>query len=207
MPPCRFANPGNRSPWTNTVSKSTKLGASLWLIQKFAPAMQSKRWGRILTIGSVQQVRPHPDMLVYSATKSALERRVPTWPRNWLSTASPSTIWRRGYRHRSKRGSAGRRNIPAASAVPNPPGYLGDPQDCAGMAVLLCSEAGRYMTGQRPVRGWRDGTAVMRRVPHPWVRSAIGGPILAIGNNDPPDQFDCEEISASGTSRVIDCWL
>jgi glucose 1-dehydrogenase len=29
-----------------------------------------------------------------------------------------------------------------------PSGKLGDPQDCAAMAVLLCSEAGRFITGQ-----------------------------------------------------------
>ena len=55
---------------------NVNFGASLWLIQKFAPAMQRNRWGRILTIGSVQQRRPHPDMVVYAASKSAQENLV-----------------------------------------------------------------------------------------------------------------------------------
>ena len=29
-----------------------------------------------------------------------------------------------------------------------PAGFIGEPGDCAGLAVLLCSEAGRYITGQ-----------------------------------------------------------
>jgi NAD(P)-dependent dehydrogenase (short-subunit alcohol dehydrogenase family) len=29
-----------------------------------------------------------------------------------------------------------------------PAGRIGDPDDCAGAALLLCSEAGRYITGQ-----------------------------------------------------------
>jgi glucose 1-dehydrogenase len=29
-----------------------------------------------------------------------------------------------------------------------PSGQVGDPQDCAAVAVLLCSEAGRFITGQ-----------------------------------------------------------
>lgn len=28
-------------------------------------------WGRVVTIGSVQEAKPHPDMLVYSASKAA----------------------------------------------------------------------------------------------------------------------------------------
>lgn len=45
--------------------------ASLLLVQKLAPVMQQKKWGRIVTIGSVQQVRPHQQMIVYAASKMA----------------------------------------------------------------------------------------------------------------------------------------
>ncbi|MCF2489018.1 SDR family oxidoreductase [Dyadobacter sp. CY347] len=30
----------------------------------------------------------------------------------------------------------------------NPSGQISDPKDCAAMAVLFCSEAGRFITGQ-----------------------------------------------------------
>ena len=33
--------------------------------------MKAQKWGRIVTIGSVQERKPHPDMLVYSASKAA----------------------------------------------------------------------------------------------------------------------------------------
>jgi NAD(P)-dependent dehydrogenase (short-subunit alcohol dehydrogenase family) len=29
-----------------------------------------------------------------------------------------------------------------------PAGHIGEPADCAGAALLLCSDAGRYITGQ-----------------------------------------------------------
>jgi NAD(P)-dependent dehydrogenase (short-subunit alcohol dehydrogenase family) len=29
-----------------------------------------------------------------------------------------------------------------------PAGHIGEPEDCAGAALLLCSEGGRYITGQ-----------------------------------------------------------
>jgi short-subunit dehydrogenase len=37
------------------------------LIQAAVPHMKEMGWGRIITIGSVQEAKPHPDMLVYSA--------------------------------------------------------------------------------------------------------------------------------------------
>ena len=35
------------------------------------PPMGSRGWGRVVTIGSVQQVRPHPQMMIYAGTKAA----------------------------------------------------------------------------------------------------------------------------------------
>ena len=125
------------------------LGASLWLIQQFAPAMQQSRWGRILTIGSVQQQRPHPEMLVYSATKSALENLVRSLAPQLahagvtINNLAPGAI-----------ATARNEQVLADEAYLQrvlqkiPVGYIGEPGDCAGLAVLLCSEAGRYITGQ-----------------------------------------------------------
>ena len=47
------------------------LKASVKLIQKYAPYMQKQAWGRIITVGSVQQRKPHKDMLIYAAMNSA----------------------------------------------------------------------------------------------------------------------------------------
>jgi NAD(P)-dependent dehydrogenase (short-subunit alcohol dehydrogenase family) len=47
------------------------LRSSMKLIQQAVPHMRRNHWGRIVTIGSVQEAKPHPDMLVYSATKAA----------------------------------------------------------------------------------------------------------------------------------------
>ena len=45
--------------------------SSMRLMQQAAPYMRARKWGRIVAIGSVQEAKPHPDMLVYSATKAA----------------------------------------------------------------------------------------------------------------------------------------
>ena len=46
--------------------------SSLLLIQAAVPHMKACKSGRIITIGSVQEAKPHPDMLVYSASKAAI---------------------------------------------------------------------------------------------------------------------------------------
>ena len=51
---------------------NVNLKASLAMIQKYYPYMKDQTWGRILTIGSVQQYRPHKDMAVYAASKCGL---------------------------------------------------------------------------------------------------------------------------------------
>lgn len=144
-----------RKPWQEITLDEYRrqidvnLGASIWLIQKFAPAMQSRRWGRILTIGSVQEVRPHPAMLVYSATKAAVENLA----RNLAPQLAPDGVTinnlapgaiATGRNEQVLADESYRRQL----LTKIPAGYVGEPVDCAGLAVLLCSEAGRYITGQ-----------------------------------------------------------
>lgn len=144
-----------RKPWPEITldeyrrQLDVNFGASLWLIQRFAPEMQRRKWGRILTLGSVQQVRPHPEMLVYSATKSALSNMVrnlaPQLARDGITinNLAPGAI-----------ATVRNEEVLADEAYLRrvltkiPAGFIGDPGDCAGLAVLLCSEAGRYITGQ-----------------------------------------------------------
>jgi NAD(P)-dependent dehydrogenase (short-subunit alcohol dehydrogenase family) len=144
-----------RKPWPEIKRDeyqrqlNVNFGASLWLIQRFAPEMQRKRWGRILTIGSVQQARPHPEMLVYSASKSALENLVrslaPQLARDGITinNLAPGVI----ATVRNEQVLADEAYL-ARVLSKIPAGYIGEPADCAGLAVLLCSEAGRYITGQ-----------------------------------------------------------
>ena len=54
-----------------TTQMNCNFLASLLLIQHCAGYMQERKWGRIVTIGSVQELKPHPDMLVYSSSKCA----------------------------------------------------------------------------------------------------------------------------------------
>jgi NAD(P)-dependent dehydrogenase (short-subunit alcohol dehydrogenase family) len=123
--------------------------ASLKLIQKYAPYMQRQKWGRIITVGSVQQRKPHKDMVVYAATKSAQENMARNLAKQLapfgitVNNVAPGVI-------ETPRNFDALSDKEYAKQVINgiPAGYAGQPQDCAGLVLLLCSEEGRYMTGE-----------------------------------------------------------
>lgn len=127
---------------------NVNLRSSLELVQCCAPGMEEKGWGRILTLGSVQQYRPNQQMVVYAATKAAQENMVrnlaPQLARqgitiNNLAPGAIETIRNRD----ALADEAYRRKIENSI----PAGYVGEAADVAPMALLLCSDAGRYITG------------------------------------------------------------
>ena len=121
----------------------------MMLIQAVVSHMKEQKWGRIITIGSVQEAKPHPDMLVYSASKAAQTNMVQSLSLQLaadgitVNNVAPGVIYTD-------------RNVEALSDAANakkvtasiPVGFYGEPEDCAAMVKLLCSEQGRYITGQ-----------------------------------------------------------
>jgi NAD(P)-dependent dehydrogenase (short-subunit alcohol dehydrogenase family) len=128
---------------------SINVRSSLALIQRAVPYMKKNKWGRIVTVGSVQEYKPHPDMLVYSASKAAQAMMVRSLaaqlaldgitvnnicPGVILTDRNKAAYFDEEYR-REVTGSI-------------PMGYWGKPEDCVGGILLLCSDAGRYITGE-----------------------------------------------------------
>lgn len=123
--------------------------SSLLLIQTAVDHMKQQKWGRIVTIGSVQEAKPHPDMLIYSASKAAQSNMVHSLSLQLaadgitVNNVAPGVIYTD-------------RNVEALSdpeyakkvTASIPVGFYGEPEDCAGILSLLCSEEGRYITGQ-----------------------------------------------------------
>lgn len=123
--------------------------ASMMLIQAAVPHMKKQKWGRIVTIGSVQEAKPHPDMLIYSASKAAQTNMVQSLSLQLakdgitVNNMAPGVI----YTDRNKEVLAD--NDYAQKVTDSiPVGFYGEPEDCAGIVSLLCSEQGRYITGQ-----------------------------------------------------------
>lgn len=126
----------------------TNFASSLRLIQLCAPKMKEKHWGRILTVGSVQQYKPHKDMLVYAASKAAQMNMVHNLAKQLapfgitVNNLAPGVI-------ATPRNDAALADPEYAPKVLSgiPMGYAGESEDCAGAALLLCSDEGRYITG------------------------------------------------------------
>lgn len=123
--------------------------ASLLLMQGAVPAMKAQRWGRVVTIGSVQEAKPHPDMLGYSASKAAQTALV----RSLAGQLAPYGVTVNnvapGVINTDRNLAALNDEVYARHVVSMiPMGFYGEKEDCAGIVRLLCSEEGRYITGQ-----------------------------------------------------------
>lgn len=124
------------------------LAATLSLIQLYGKGMAERGWGRIVTVGSVQQTNPHPQMAVYAATKSAQYNLVRNLAKQMapygvtVNNLSPGVI-------ATPRNAAALADGEYRKKVMDgiPCGYAGTAEDCCGGALLLCSEEGRYITG------------------------------------------------------------
>lgn len=144
-----------KKPWqTITVEDAEQqlncnFVSSMLLIQAAVDHMRAQGWGRIVTIGSVQERKPHPDMLVYSASKAAQTNMVQSLSLQLakdgitVNNVAPGVI-------ATDRNVEGLSDEAYAKKVRDsiPLGFYGEPEDCVGMVRLLCSEEGRYITGQ-----------------------------------------------------------
>ena len=123
--------------------------SSMILIQQAVPYMAKNHWGRIVTIGSVQEAKPHPDMLVYSASKAAQTNLVKSLSLQLakdgitVNNVAPGVIY-------TDRNVEALSDPEYAKKVTDsiPVGFYGEPCDCEGIVSLLCSDEGRYITGQ-----------------------------------------------------------
>ena len=144
-----------RNPWQNISTEecyqqlNCNFVSSLLLIQAAVPHMKDTGFGRIITIGSAQEAKPHPDMLVYSASKAAQTNMVQSLSLQLagdgitVNTVAPGVIY-------TDRNVKALSDPEYAKKVMDsiPVGFYGEPEDCAGIVSLLCSDEGRYITGQ-----------------------------------------------------------
>lgn len=122
--------------------------SSLKLAQLCAENMKTCKWGRIVTVGSVQEFRPHPDMAMYAATKSAQENMA----RNLAKQLAPFGITVNnlcpGVFATDRNAEALANPIYAKQVLDAiPTHFCAAPSDAAGAILLLCSDAGRYIVG------------------------------------------------------------
>ena len=156
MPDILVANASiqQKTPWTefpmDEARKEIQVNflATLRMFQLCYPKMKAQKWGRLIAVGSVNERRPHPDMCVYAATKSAQENLIRGIGRQvapegiTVNNLCPGVF----YTDRNRECLADPVYGPKVTAAIPMHDYA-MPEDAAGAAVLLASDAGRYITG------------------------------------------------------------
>ena len=130
------------------IQMNCNFKSSYLLIRKYAEGMKNKNWGRIVTIGSVNQYNQHPELSLYGASKVAQKKL----SENFAPILAPHGITINNV-------APGAINTPRNEKVLNdsefrnklesaiPCGYIGEPDDITPAVLLLCSNEGRYITG------------------------------------------------------------
>ena len=124
-------------------------GATIELLKAVLPSMREAGFGRVLTIGSVNQTAPESVLSVYAALKSAQNNLVINLAREYaphgitINNLSPGLIATERNRWRREDAEAWKRIETASS----PMRRAGTASEMAGPALLLCSQAGSFITG------------------------------------------------------------
>ncbi len=122
--------------------------STLILMQSYFPHMKAQGFGRIITIGSVQQYKPNKAMAIYAATKCAVMSLVHNIAKQvakygvTVNNVAPGVI-------ATPRNDAALSDKDYAKEVMSwiPSESIGEPTDLTGAVLMLSGDEGRYITG------------------------------------------------------------
>lgn len=130
------------------IQMDCNVKASYLMMKKYANGMKKRGWGRIVTLGSVNQYNQHPELSLYGASKAAQYKLV----QNFAPILAPFGITVNNV-------TPGAIATPRNEAVLSDPelkrsveskipcGRFGRPEDVSPAVLLLCSDEGSYITG------------------------------------------------------------
>ena len=130
------------------IQMNCNVKSSYFLIKKYSDSMMKKGWGRIVTIGSVNQYNQHPELSIYAVTKAAQKKMT----ENFAPILAPYGITINNVAPgcietpRNKEALSDEEfKQKVIGSIPC--GYIGQAEDISPTVLLLCSEEGRYITG------------------------------------------------------------
>ena len=134
------------------IQMNCNLKSSYLLIKKYSEQMKENGWGRIITLGTVNQYKNHPELSLYGASKIALFKLVKGIAAQLapfgvtVNSIAPGAI--NTPRNADVISDA---DILKAVEAKIPCGYMGEPEDISPAVLLLASDEGRYITGSELV--------------------------------------------------------
>lgn len=123
--------------------------SALWLANLVLPGMAARKDGAVIFLSSIAALRATPGIGAYGAAKAAVMQVARSLAAEWgpynirVNTIAPGLIKTDFARALWEDEERARRRI-----AQTPLGRLGEPRDVAGVAVLLASAAGSFITGQ-----------------------------------------------------------
>ena len=123
------------------------LKAAFMMCKFCHPHMKSRGGGSIINVASNEAVRPSAGLGAYSVSKGAMVTLTQICAKEWgrdkirVNCIAPGLI-------RTAMAKPLVKMVEKSGHYPNALKMIGEPEDIAGIALLLASDAGRYATGQ-----------------------------------------------------------
>ena len=125
------------------------LRAPFLLVQRFAPGMAARGWGRVLNIASLQSWRAFPDSAPYGAGKGGIAQLTRAMAEEWSRQGVNCNAIAPGFFPTDLTAPVfADPGVAEALAARTCIGRNGRLEDLYGTAVFLCSDAAAYVTGQ-----------------------------------------------------------
>jgi len=124
---------------------SVNLWAAIRLSQLCRPSMQQRGGGVILNIVSNEAIRPMAGLGIYSPSKAALVNLTQMLAKEWAGDGIRAACIAPGL-VRTELAAPLVDMVEKHGLKLNPLGAIGEPEDIAGLALFLCSPAGRFAT-------------------------------------------------------------
>lgn len=130
------------------IQMDCNVKSSYHMIRHYAGHMQEQKWGRIITVGSVNQYNNHPELLLYGVTKAAQKKLCDNLAPLLapygvtINNIAPGAI----YTPRNEEALSDKGFFEKVKAS-IPMGRVGKPEDIAPAVLYLCSNEAEYVTG------------------------------------------------------------
>jgi 3-oxoacyl-[acyl-carrier protein] reductase len=124
------------------------------------PAMQERRWGRVVAITSISVRQPIAGLILSNTARAGATGFLKTLAREVASDGVTVNSVLPGI-HLTDRITVLYGATPDARALGIPAGFIGDPGDFGRVVAFLCSDAARFVTGVAlPVDGGQDAALI-----------------------------------------------
>ena len=139
------------TPEDLSLQIDVNLRSTLEMLQAALPRMAARGWGRVVSLGSINQLRPKSIVTAYAATKAAQHNIIQSQARDYarhnvlMNTLAPGLV--------DTDRNADRRDADPAAWDEyvrglNWMGRAGRPEEMVGAAIFLASDACSFMTGE-----------------------------------------------------------